>query len=326
MKCRSTWLASLAAVALTGCATTGPAPGAGGEDQRGRSLVALQASDLRVATIAFRLATAGNDICPVRTALTGVTLHDPAQYAPELRAAAGLAEGVAVLAVVPASPGDKAGLRAGDTIRKIGGSVLSPTPPGRKPTYANVASAYRALDSAAQADAIALTVERDRATRQLTLKAVPGCASRVQLVPSARLQARADGVNLTITTAMLDYSRGDDELALIIAHEMAHNALGHRSALKQQGTAREILGSARSKVARVLEAEQAADRLGYYLMARAGFDVAFAPAFWQRLYDGPAADGGGPSTHPGRGARIQGARDIAAEIAWKRTTGQAIRP
>lgn len=317
---------ALAAMALTGCAATTTTLHSLSEDQRRQSLRALQASDLRVATVAYRLAAAGNEICPRKSPLTGMTLHDTAQYAPELRGLLRLADGVALLAVVAGGPADKAGLRAGDTLRAIGQSDLPPVRAGAKATYANVSAAYGTLETAARTGAVALLVERAGLKSRFTLEPVSGCISRVQLIPSTRLWARADGTNVSLTTAMLAYVRSDDELALVVAHEMAHNALGHWTLPRRQGSKRAVLGSSGANAAKILEAERAADRLGYYLMARAGFDVGSAPFFWERLYNGPAADGSAPTTHPGGDARIAEAGNIAAEITSKLRDGQALLP
>lgn len=321
------WCAPLV---LAGCAGARPPSPSVGVDSQRQSLLALQAMDLRVATVAFRLAAAGSDICPVKSPLTGLTLHDAAQYAPELRAAAraafGLNDGVALLAVVPASPAEKAGLRDGDTLKTVGEATLATAPLGRNATYRNVAAAYDSLERGARAGRLVLRVERDARIVTVTLDPQPGCASRVQLLPSRRIEARADGGNLSLTTGMLSYVRNNDELALVIAHEMAHNALGHRALLRSQGVERNMFGSFGTHAAKIQETERAADRLGYYLMARAGFDIAVAPAFWQRLHLGPALDGSPATTHPPSAARIAEALAVTKEIGRKRRDGQPLTP
>jgi hypothetical protein len=296
------------------------------QEQRRQALLELQAADLRLATIAFRLAVAGNEICPRKSPLLGVILHDQGQYAAELRSALGAGNGVSVLAVVPGSPADRAGLHAGDILRGVNGAVLTWTPPVAKPTYTNVGAAYHALEAAAADGTVSLRMERDGLVRLSAVNPVSGCASRVQLLPSLQIAARADGSNLSITTAMLDYVRNDDELALTLAHEMAHNALGHRALLRSQQVKRNLFGSYGADAAKVRETEQAADRLGYYLMARSGYDLGVAPRFWDRLYNGPASRRSPPRTHPGSAERITEATLIGEEIAAKRRRGKPVIP
>lgn len=308
----------------------GTPPPASGIEQR-QSLVALQSADLRVATIAYRLAAAGEPICPIKARLTGLTLHEAAQYSPALRDAArrviGAGDRVGVLAVAPGSPAARAGVVAGDLIVSIDGVSLPFSPSVSTASYAGVAAAYAALERASAASLVSLEIERAGIGLRLTVAPVTGCASQVQLRTSPEIEAKADGRNLSVTTALLDYVSSDNELALAIAHEMAHNALGHRALLAAQGVRRGIFGSyGRNSSARLLEAERAADRLGYYLMARGGFDPAVAPLFWERLYQGPANSRHAPGTHPDARARIAEARIIANEIAAKRAGALALTP
>ena len=300
------------------------------EDQGRQSLLALQAADLRVATVAYRLAAAGTAICPNKSSLTGLTLHDSAQYALSLRQSARLAFGlndkVAVLAVAPESPAQRAGLRAGDAFLTIGGARLRQPLATKKATYAGVASAYALLEASAAAGPVQLDLEREGRTIAARLVPIAGCASRLQLLPRSTVEARADGSILSITTGLLDFVADDNELALVIAHEMAHNALGHRALLKSQGVRRGFFESFGGNAAKVRETERAADRLGYFLMARAGFDLAVAPAFWVRLYHGPAKARSRSASHPDARSRIDEARQAVQEIAMKRSANLPLSP
>lgn len=320
-----------AALMLLGaCATTPPrlAP-----IDRPDALRALQAADLRVATIAYRLAVAGEPICPRKTRLTGLTLHDVSQYAPALRDAArdvlGAGERVGVLAVAPNSPAARAGVMAGDFLVSIDGVPLSPSPEAATASYANVAAAQAMLERAAVARVFTLEIERGNVRPGIGLGLHPapvtGCVSQVQLRTSPDIEAKADGRVLSVSTALLDYVKNDDELALAIAHEMAHNALGHRLLLETRGI-RADRAITRADRAEILQVERIADRFGYYLMTRAGFDTGVAPAFWQRLYEGPADSRRDPETHPTLASRVTLARSVATEIADKRARGLPLTP
>lgn len=314
--------------ALAACTTAAPSLRSLSPDQKAQALLALQASDLRVATIAFRLAAKGSNICPIKTRLVGITLHDALQYAPALRTTArevfGLGTRVAVLAVAPGSPADVAGVKAGDGLMAVQMERLAVSQSSRS-SYANVGAAYALLERSAAAGSVNMLVERAGATRSLTVGPVAGCASRVQLLPSPRIEARADGTNLSVTAGLLRYVRDDDELALALAHEMAHNALGHRVLLDSQRV-RPRRAARGADAAKVLDTERAADRLAYYLMARAGYDIGVVPGFWKRLYQGPARDELGPSTHPDSAARIADAELVSAEILRKRRLGELLSP
>lgn len=295
------------------------------------SLLALRAADLRVATIAYRLAVAGEAICPNKERLTGLVLHDASQYAPGLRESAretlGAEDRVGVLAVATGSPAAKAGLLAGDSILFVDGVALSATRPSGKASYLGVAAAYAAFDRVPPRTPV-FSVEVARGTTRLGTFVAPvtGCASRVQLRTSPEIEAKADGRVLSVTTALLDYARNDDELALAIAHEMAHNALGHRVALEARGVTPGKRRQSRDDQAAVLAIERIADRFGYYLMARAGFDLGFAPGFWHRLHEGPARSRSAPGTHPDVTDRVAQAAAIAAEISSKQARGTPLIP
>ncbi len=292
-------------------------------------LIALRGTDDHVATIAYRLAVAGEPICPRKARLTGLTLQDADQYAPRLRAAArsvlGAGERVSVLAVAPDSPAARAGILPGDVVVSIGGVRLVPSTPSANASFAGVAAALAKLDVAATARVFTLEVERGGIGLVVPVAPVTGCASQVQVRLSPEAYARADGRVLSVSTALLDYVRSDDELALAIAHEMAHNALGHRVSLEAEGVRLGTRLSAEQS-ARVLAVERVADRFGYYLMARAGFDPGVAAAFWQRLHEGPAGGRADPRTHPAAAIRIATARAIASQIADRKARGLPLTP
>lgn len=277
---------------------------------------------------------AGEQICPRKTRLTGLTLHDANQYAPGLRQAARdvlkVGDRVTVLAVVPGSPAAQAGIAAGDVVLSIDGVPLAAARPAPTASHAGVAAAEAMLERASQGRTVPLEIERSDigpgVSFYLQPAPVTACASQVQLRTSPEIEAKADGRLLSVTTALLDYVRNDDELALAVAHEMAHNALGHRAMLESMGVRRGLSGSYGRNNARVLAVERAADRFGYYLMARAGFDPGVAASFWERLHLGPARSRRSPETHPDASARITEARRTVLEIANKRAAGKSLTP
>ena len=47
------------------------------------------------------------------------------------------------------------------------------------------------------------------------------------------VNAFADGKKIIMTQGIVDYAKDDNELALVIAHELAHNDRGHLDAKKK---------------------------------------------------------------------------------------------
>jgi beta-barrel assembly-enhancing protease len=248
------------------------------------SLLALQAIDLRVATLAQRLATSGGDLCRNQTGWTGIVVHDLAEYERDgasARVAFGLGNGVAISVVVADSAAAKAGFRSHDEIMSINGKPVS-TADTVRDQLDGLAPMTLAIVRGMQA--LYLTVEPDR-----------GCASRVIAIPSRKLDAGADGKTVRIRTGVVGEAADDDELAFVIAHEMAHNILGHPALLDRIGR----------RASTIRPTEVAADQLGVRLLKRAGYDPHAAARFWAHF--GKKVDAGifSDGTHQGTKDRVR---------------------
>jgi predicted Zn-dependent protease len=106
-----------------------------------------------------------------------------------------------------------------------------------------------------------------------------------------------------VTTAIAAYVADDDELAAVLAHEFAHNILGHRVRLDAARVSRGFFGNFGRSAARIRETEIEADRFSVYLLDRAGYDPAAAVRFWTRFGQRGLNFLGSP-THPNWRARI----------------------
>jgi membrane-associated protease RseP (regulator of RpoE activity) len=241
------------------------------------SLRALQAEDARVATVAYRLATRGKVFCKFTQPQTGFLLHSLSQYDADYRVAArsafGLSDALSVLVVVRGSAAERAGIQAGDDLLKVNQTPLRDAPLGKRSAVSVVEGSRLVRQATEKPDPPLLTLRRKGQVTSLPLNAERGCASRVELVPGSKLNAKADGEVLQLTTAVLSEARDDDELAFIIAHEMAHNGLGHPQMLRASGW----------KKSRVLETEIEADQVGLRLMHLAGYDPHAGARFWARF-------------------------------------------
>ena len=296
-------------------------------------LRALQAADLRVATIAFRLATANRELCVRNTPLTGLVLNNLEQYSAEFRPVAARLFNIGAMptveAVVVGGPADRAGLKVGDRLLAANGAALSPETEGEgnaRGTYAAMDAAMKRLDAALAAGPVTLAIERAGVRETVTLTPVQGCPAAIQLLPSNTRDAGADGRLISLSTAMVDFTRDDDELATVIAHELAHNGLGHRDALDAKDVKRGLLGQFGKNATRIRQTECEADHVGIYYMARAGYRIEGVPAFYRRFgatYDlGPLSD----RTHPSGRKREAAAQATLAEIAAKRAAGAPLVP
>lgn len=272
------------------------------------ALKSLGAADTRIARIAYRLQTSSAALCPRKSPLLGLAVHSLAQYPSRLRQAAreafGLGDIPGVLAAVEGSPA--ATLRGGDRLLAVEGLATLPEPPTGPARHAPTAALEKRLEAAAADGRVRLDIERGGKRRAVDLTPVQGCASRPQLVQSKRVRASADGTYVTITTALLNFVRNDDELAFALAHEIAHNALGHRQAID-----RTAAGKARDALER--RTEFAADRLAIAMLRASGYEPARALVFLDRLFAKVAQRRPG-KRHLGRDERLRHARAVIASL------------
>lgn len=271
--------------------------------------------DARVAQIAYRLAIAGRTRCPALQPATGLVLQHLSQFQLTDRAAISaalpLTRGPGVIVVVPDSPAGKAGIRPGDVLLAVQGAAL--------PQEADLAAPFDARRAHARADTITdllstaspltVTLLREDAEKSVRLTPLPACPSHVHLARSAQRNAFADGRHVFLTTGVLALLHNDDELAFIIAHEMAHNILGHAAVMRgptvRRGIARTLGESGRI----VRETENAADTLGGELMIDAGYDPVAGAAILARL--GGAAGIALFASHASAATRMAALRALA---------------
>lgn len=311
-------LVPLAALAL-GAAEAGAQPALAPATSSGVSdSTTLRKDDLRVALVAYRLALAGSALCPDRHPLTGLLFHHLAEYEPADRplmiARYGLDRGPGILTVLADSPAARAGLVAGDVLLAVNGRPL--------PTGTSVAAVLKRekwrkladeaegeLESALRQGPADLRVLREGRELSLRLGSVPACLGRVRLARSTQVNAFATGRTVVMTLAMLRFLRSDDELAVVLGHELSHNIFGHPAIRGEEG----ILRGLGIKASAAWKREEAADRFGLRLMDAAGYDLDSAIPFWQRYlrkYDWfPQLF----RSHPSLGARERiAAEEIAA--------------
>lgn len=93
------------------------------------------------------------------------------------------------------------------------------------------------------------------------------CAIRMTIGPSdGRKKAGTDGNKISINLPMARFLQNDHERALLMAHEWAHNLLGHMASFDGYRTA----------------VEMQADCVGAALMIRAGYDLRTGAEFIRR--------------------------------------------
>lgn len=290
---------------------------------------ALRAPDVRIAAVGYRLATANPDWCAEQAWLPGFVLHDLSQYDAAVRPEAirlfGLDAGPAVLVTIAGGPAEQAGLRTEDVLLALDGMPLPAGTLGRNGSFGRMERILAAVDQAFADGRAELAVRRGAERLTLTVAARRGCATRFQLVPGGRMNAQADGIYVQVTAALADYAQDEGELAAVLAHEFAHNVLGHRVRLNQAGVQRGLFANFGRNATQIRATEVEADRLSVWLMARAGYDPRAAVRFWSRFGRRGLNFLGSP-THPNWRLRVQSLEAEIAKIEAARAAGRPLVP
>ncbi len=259
--------------------------------------------------MAYRLSRANAPFCRATTApQLGFVLHALDQYDPAERSEAaqvfGLGAGVGVMAIVPNSPAAVAGLRAGDRLVSVNTLLLGQAAPAALPTDASVREARQILLSEMEKGAVVVRVVGPAGTRDVSFAAEAGCPATVELSPGTSVNAWADGDVVVIGGGLLARCATDEDLALVIAHELSHNLLHHSARLARAGVVKNgLLRADGPGSAEMRATEEEADALAVRLVAAAGFGLDHAAAFMGGLLT--AADVDRPDfTHPAPARRL----------------------
>ncbi len=243
----------------------------------------FRAADMRLASAGFRLSTANAALCDRQEPGHGIQIHTLDQYAPRLRPAVaahfGFAGALAVEGAVAGSPAEQAGVRPDDTILRFGAVAVAPQGDG-PPSTDRLVAFWTAVAALPPAAPIRVDLLRKGAPLTLTIRPVPACRTRYELAITAALEASANGEMVRISSGY--YDRFDaDQVAVAVAHELAHNILRHRERLKAVGAEFGILSGFGRNADYFRQAELQADVLAVHLLARAGYPADLASRFRQ---------------------------------------------
>ena len=305
----------------------------------------------RIARVAYDLSTRVTELCNGKmTFTTGAYLFDWDQTTEEWLDAANDAiginlhtPGIEVLIVIPGSPADRAGLQVGDRILKLG------TWPVPKARGAFDQFRYRLNEQLRNRNGpVDFRVIRDGAFRTISVKPVKACDYPILISDRDEANAYTDGKRIVVLRGMLEFVRDDEELAIVISHELAHVVLHHIDRQQQQalqgamvGLVFDVLIAASTGIqtrigqtvfadlARLVHSkgfEAEADYMGAYLMAKADRDYTRIPRFLNSFSGGRAKQLQYSASHPSFGARAENARRTVDEIEGKQRRGDPLVP
>lgn len=245
-----------------------------------------------------------------------------------------LDEALKVSSVAPDSPAARAGLKSGDIVLQVNGhSTIAGQ--GAVKDHNDLINNLTIADTR-------LKIMREGEVSEITMVPEQVCRYGVYILMSNTVNAYADGNNIYLTSGLIRFASGDKEVAMVVGHEIAHNAMEHLEAQKAnsglasifdiisaaygvntQGLFASIGGGAFSKAF-----EYEADYVGLYIMARAGYEVDGLDQFWRRM----AAENPGTNTdsffntHPISANRVLGVQAAITEITQKKNAGSELQP
>ena len=247
-----------------------------------RDLARLQQRDGQLFAVGWRLARGNAALCADAAPQLGLLLHDAGAYddPAKVRAELGLKGDIAVEAVAMGSPAAASGLARDDTLVSLDGTDVAAAFPPQQPRWKRLVAVDAALAAVAAKGPVTLGwVTPAGARQQAVLDPVPACPTRFEVL-SHGSKAEADGTRVILGEDFPAFTYPEDEFAAAVAHELAHNLLGHRKLLDRLGR----------NMTRVRLTEREADRLAPWLLANAGYDPEAMVRFMRHW--GPANDGG----------------------------------
>lgn len=258
-------------------------------------LAEFQAYNQRLSRVAAPLKLENAALCPRTQRDPGFTIHRLEDYPPRVQPIAevllGLkAEGLFVRSVRPNTSAARARVAPGDQIIKVNENTISTSP--RMERY-NRAVLQNGFESVLSKVTIRTAEGQDYVAR---IWPETACDIPASVIFSNNINGHTDGREILITSALMQSVPDDTNLALILAHEMGHVIAGHADQTPSQA----------------LELE--ADRMALVLLARAGYDIDAAVAYWETNEHPHEGGSKTESSHPSTQARYENFRDELARI------------
>jgi hypothetical protein len=279
----------------------------------------LRTADTRLATIAERLATANVDLCDQRQPALGMVLHSLRQYRESdwrtVKRVFGFRAPVSVEAVIEGGPAQNAGVAANDAVVAIGDQPLpASAAEAAKPASTDRDRALSLIDAAPTGQPLTITFDRNGETIRHTLRPRVACRSRFEIAIGNGFDAQADGTIVQLGEKFFE-GMSDEEIAVVVAHELAHNILHHRARLDAAGISRGLAAEFGRNARLIRETEDQADQLSVYLLANAGYDPLAPGRFWRKWGNKIGLEGIFRSrTHSSARSRATAMDAIAASI------------
>jgi hypothetical protein len=320
----------------------------------------------RVEDVGYNLLKAAVPLCGSTSAVprAGLRFANVYSFTREYQPAAGamgFTDTVVVTGVVRGSAAEQSGIRAGDRLLGVGVTELVPGKDAMKHAtdalrrvrdidpHPSLSIRHGALTLASSnsGESQPPTVAAEQSL-SIALPADTVCDYTFNAVKSDMLNAWADGQSVYVTSAMLRFAADDNELAVVLAHEISHNAMKHIQAQSKNAGIGAIFGAILDVAAATQgvntggeftkdmadaagrsfsqDFEREADYVGMYLLARAGRPFDSAADLWRRMGQESPGSIKFATSHPTTAERYVRLEQAAAEIHAKQAAGQPLLP
>jgi beta-barrel assembly-enhancing protease len=352
----STILAILAlSVTLTGCVTPqtrSPVANQANTDEETKKQQMLVLEDYlgnynKLQSVSSRIITTGADMCGDKVAaFYGFDYWNNDSFNAQMKAPAqvkfNMNEHYKILHVAPASPAEISALKQGDSLVSIDNWVVPAGKDANKLIKEKLALLGKSFAP------INMVVSRDGTEVKTTITPVKACDFGVILSPDDVKNAYADGKNIVVYKGMMDFFKTDEEIALVLSHELAHNSMKHIDAKQKNAVVGGIFGLLLDVAAisvgintngefaksgagiggnsHSVAFEQEADYVGLYFMKKAGFDIENAAGFWRRMAVSNSQAITIKTSHPTTPERFLAIESTVKEINAKVENNQPLTP
>lgn len=301
----------------------------------------------RLQAVASKVVVSGAMLCGDKVApYFGLSTWNQEAFQKEWKTAVqskyGLTDSVHIANVASGSISDVAGFKEGDIIVSVD-EWIAPT--GKDaPTKVD----EKLAQIGKYETPVNFVIKRDGVEKKIIAAPTQACDFKVELSPADEKNAYADGKKIVIYKGMMDFFKTDEEIALVVSHELAHNSMNHIDAKKKNALVGGFFGALLDIAAAAggvntngeftrmtmnagagaysVEFEQEADYVGLYFMATAGFKIDEAPLFWRRMATNNSQAISMKSSHPTTPDRFVAIESTIKEINQKIANHQPLKP
>jgi hypothetical protein len=234
-------------------------------------------------------------------------------------------------------PAAKAGLAVNDKVLAVNNVVFGNNQQQHQKFYTETARIKTSKSPITK-----LKIQRNQQFINLTINHEKICGYPVVLGDSDAVNAYADGKRIIITKGMMRFARDDQDLALVIAHELGHNLMGHidkKQSNYMLGTLIDLAAAANGVNTRGTfgsvganafsqDFEAEADYVALYYMNAAGLPLEGVADFWREMAaEHPGSISSNHSaSHPATSERFLAISKTIKEINHKIAAGEPLRP